>query len=179
MTALVGESGAGKSTIGKLIARFWDVKEGSIKIGGGDIREYSFNTLMETVSYVAQDNFLFDTSIMENIRSGNPKSSDREVVEIAKKANCHDFIEALPDGYQTIVGEAGDRLSGGQRQRITIARAMLKNAPVVILDEATSSTDAENEDLIQTALNELLIGKTVIIIAHRLSTIIHANTLSY
>lgn len=177
VTALVGESGAGKSTIGKLIARFWDVKDGSIKLGGRDIREYSFHTLMETVSYVAQDNFLFDTSIMENIRNGSPKASDSEVVGMAKRANCHEFIEALPNGYQTIVGESGDRLSGGQRQRITIARAMLKNAPVVILDEATSSTDAENEDLIQAALNELLVGKTVIVIAHRLSTIIHANNI--
>lgn len=177
VTALVGDSGAGKSTVGKLIARFWDVKEGSIQLGGKDIREYSFDTLMETVSYVAQDNFLFDSTIMENIRGGKPGASDREVIEMAKKANCHAFIEALPKGYETIAGEAGDRLSGGQRQRITIARAMLKNAPVVILDEATSSTDTENEDLIQEALNVLLAGKTVIVIAHRLSTIIHADNI--
>lgn len=175
ITALVGESGAGKSTIGKLIARFWDVKSGNIKLSGRDIREYSTDILMEYISYVAQDSFLFDTTIMENIRIGNPLATDQEVMRIAQKAKCHDFIAALPSGYQTIVGEAGDRLSGGQRQRITIARAMLKNSPIVILDEATSSTDAENEDLIQEALNELLAGKTVLVIAHRLSTIVHAN----
>jgi ABC-type multidrug transport system fused ATPase/permease subunit len=175
VTALVGESGAGKSTVGKLIARFWDVKSGRILLNGRDIREYSTDTLMDNVSYVAQDSFLFDTTIMENIRLGNPQATDNEVMEIAKKAKCHDFIAALPAGYQTVVGEAGDRLSGGQRQRITITRAMLKNAPIVILDEATSSTDAENEDLIQEALNELLAGKTVLVIAHRLSTIARAN----
>ncbi len=177
VTALVGESGAGKSTVGKLIARFWDVKSGSIKLNGRDIREYAFDTLMDSVSYVAQDSFLFDTTIMENIRHGNPKATDEEVIAIAKKARCHDFIAGLPSGYQTKVGEAGDRLSGGQRQRITIARAMLKNSPIVILDEATSSTDTENEDLIQEALNELLLGKTVLVIAHRLSTIMHADNI--
>lgn len=177
VTALVGESGAGKSTVGKLIARFWDVKGGSIKLKGRDIREYAFDTLMESVSYVAQDSFLFDTTIMENIRHGNPKATDEEVVAIAQKARCHDFIAELPSGYQTKVGEAGDRLSGGQRQRITIARAMMKNSPIVILDEATSSTDTENEDLIQAALNELLLGKTVLVIAHRLSTITHADNI--
>lgn len=177
VTALVGESGAGKSTVGKLIARFWDVKSGSIKLNGSDIREYAFDTLMDSVSYVAQDSFLFDTTIMENIRHGNPKATDEEVITIAKKARCHDFIVSLPAGYQTKVGEAGERLSGGQRQRITIARAMMKNSPIVILDEATSSTDTENEDLIQEALNELLLGKTVLVIAHRLSTIIHADNI--
>jgi ABC-type multidrug transport system fused ATPase/permease subunit len=175
VTALVGESGAGKSTIGKLIARFWDVKTGRILLNGQDIREYSTDTLMDHISYVAQDSFLFDTTIMENIRLGNLQATDQDVMEITRKAKCHDFIAALPAGYQTLVGEAGDRLSGGQRQRITIARAMLKNAPIVILDEATSSTDAENEDLIQEALNELLAGKTVLVIAHRLSTIAHAD----
>ncbi len=177
VTALVGESGAGKSTVGRLLARFWDVKSGSIKLGGLDIREYSFDTLMDSVSYVAQDSFLFDTTIMENIRHGNPEATDEEVVDIAKKARCHDFIAGLPSGYQTRVGEAGDRLSGGQRQRITIARAMLKASPIVVLDEATSSTDTENEDLIQEALNELLSGKTVLVIAHRLSTIMHADNI--
>jgi ABC-type multidrug transport system fused ATPase/permease subunit len=177
VTALVGESGAGKSTVGKLIARFWDVKSGSIKLGGRDIREYAFDTLMDSVSYVAQDSFLFDTTIMENIRHGKPEATDEEVITIAKKARCHDFIASLPSGYQTEAGEAGDRLSGGQRQRITIARAMLKNSPIVILDEATSSTDTENEDLIQEALNELLHDKTVLVIAHRLSTIMHADNI--
>jgi ATP-binding cassette subfamily B protein IrtA len=175
VTAIVGESGAGKSTVAKLTARFWDVSEGSIRIGGRDIREYTFDTLMDTISYVAQDNFLFNQSIMENIRIGWPGASDGEVMEMAKRARCHDFIMAMPDKYQTVVGEAGDRLSGGERQRITIARAMLKNAPVVLLDEATSSTDSENEDLIQEALNQLLRGKTVLVIAHRLSTIVDAD----
>ncbi|HHV10763.1 MAG TPA: ABC transporter ATP-binding protein [Clostridiales bacterium] len=177
VTALVGESGAGKSTVGRLLARFWDVKSGSIKLNGIDIREYSFDALMDSVSYVTQDSFLFDTTIMENLRHGNPKATEEEVIAIAKKARCHDFIAGLPSGYQTKVGEAGDRLSGGQRQRITIARAMLKNSPIVILDEATSSTDTENEDLIQEALNELLLGKTVLVIAHRLSTIAHADSI--
>lgn len=175
VTAIVGESGAGKSTVAKLIARFWDVDSGEIRLGGRDIRNYDFSALMDCISYVAQDQFLFDDTIMENIRHGNPNASDDEVIAMAQKANCHDFIMQLPNGYQTVVGEEGDRLSGGQRQRITIARAMLKNAPVVILDEATSSTDAENEDLIQAALSELLTGKTVIVIAHRLSTITAAD----
>ena len=177
VTAIVGESGSGKSTVARLIARFWDVGGGSIRLGDTDIREYQFPVLMDTISYVAQDNFLFDTTVMENIRNGAPEASDEEVIEMAKKARCHEFIMQLPGGYQTVVGEAGDRLSGGQRQRITIARAMLKNASVVILDEATSSTDSENEDLIQEALNELLRGKTVIVIAHRLSTITSADNI--
>ncbi|SHH82553.1 ATP-binding cassette, subfamily B [Sporobacter termitidis DSM 10068] len=175
ITAIVGESGAGKSTVAKLTARFWDVGEGSIRIGGRDIREYAFEALMDTISYVSQDNFLFNQSIMENIQVGRPGASDEDVMEMAKKAQCHDFIMEMPQGYQTVVGEAGDRLSGGQRQRITIARAMLKNAPIVLLDEATSSTDAENEDLIQEALNQLLRGKTVLVIAHRLSTVVDAD----
>lgn len=177
VTAIVGESGAGKSTAARLLTRFWDVDDGCICLGGRDIRAYSMSALMGFVSYVAQDNFLFDTTIMENIRHGKPNAGDNEIIEIAKKAHCHDFITRLPSGYQTLVGEAGGRLSGGQRQRITIARAMLKNAPVVILDEATSSTDVENEDLIQAALNELLCGKTVIVIAHRLSTITSADNI--
>ena len=175
VTAIVGESGAGKSTVAKLVARFWDVGGGSITIGGRDIREYTFETLMDTISYVAQDNFLFNESIMENIRIGKPDASDEDIMEMAKKAQCHGFILAMPQGYHTVVGEAGGRLSGGQRQRITIARAILKNAPVVLLDEATSSTDSENEDLIQEALNELLREKTVLVIAHRLSTIVDAD----
>lgn len=177
VTAIVGESGAGKSTVARLIARFWDVDEGRITLGGHDIRDYPFSELMNSISYVAQDSFLFDTTIMDNIRHGNPQASDDEVIEIARKARCHDFIMQLPEGYRTRVGEAGDRLSGGQRQRITIARAMLKGAPVVILDEATSSTDAENEDQIQEALHELLSGKTILVIAHRLSTITAADNI--
>lgn len=177
VTALVGESGAGKSTVAKLIVRFWDVDGGQILLGGRNIKDYSFDTLMDCVSYVSQDNFLFDTTIMENIRHGSPLATDEEVMEMAKKSRCHDFIMEMGEGYQTFVGEAGDRLSGGQRQRITIARAMLKNAPVIILDEATSSTDAENEDFIQAALNELLVGKTVLVIAHRLSTITEADNI--
>ncbi|MCP1103310.1 ABC transporter ATP-binding protein [Aequitasia blattaphilus] len=175
LIAFVGESGAGKSTIAKLITRFWDVDKGRITLGGRDIREFSMEALMEQISYVSQDNFLFNTTIMENIRIGNPKATDDEVIEMAKRAKCHDFIMGLPKGYETEVGDSGDRLSGGQRQRITIARGILKNSPIVILDEATSCTDAENEDLIQEALNQLLIGKTVLVIAHRLSTITKAD----
>lgn len=177
LTAIVGTSGAGKSTVAKLLCRFWDVDKGTVQIGGQDIRKIPFGDLMDMVSFVAQDNFLFDISIMENIRLGRPNASDDDVIAIAKSAMCDGFISDLPNGYDTLVGEAGDRLSGGQRQRITIARAMLKNAPVVVLDEATSSTDAENEDLIQETLNRLLKGKTVIVIAHRLSTIVDADNI--
>jgi ATP-binding cassette subfamily B protein len=177
ITALVGESGAGKSTLAKLLVRFWDLKEGRITIGGTDIRELPFETLMDSVSYVSQDNFLFNTSIMENIRFGRPGASDEECVAMAKMAQCHEFILETERGYDTIVGGSGDKLSGGQRQRICIARAMLKNAPIVILDEATSFTDPENEDNIQDALSGLIAGKTVIIIAHRLSTIVEADNI--
>jgi len=175
VTALVGESGSGKSTLAKLLVRFWDVREGVIEIGGIDIREYTFEALMNAISYVSQDIFLFNTTIMENIRIGNPDATDAEVVGIAKLAQCHDFIMATERGYQTTVGGAGDKLSGGQRQRIAIARAMLKNAPIVVLDEATSAADPENEDRIQAALNSLIQGKTLIVIAHRLSTIVDAD----
>lgn len=177
VTALIGESGAGKSTLAKLLVRFWDVKNGMIKIGGVDIRQFSFGTLMDQISYVSQDIFLFNVSIMENIRMGRPAASDDEVVSIAKAAQCHEFIMETDRGYHTIVGGSGDKLSGGQRQRISIARAMLKNAPVVVLDEATSFTDPENEDRIQAALNELIQGKTIIVIAHRLSTIVDADNI--
>jgi ATP-binding cassette subfamily B protein len=175
ITALVGESGAGKSTLAKLIMRFWDVDGGTVKIGGTDIREIAPDALMECVSYVSQDNFLFDVSIMENIRYGKPSASDDEVIEMAKAAQCHDFILETEDGYNTVVGASGDKLSGGQKQRICIARAMLKDAPVIILDEATSFTDPENEDRIQEALSKFIAGKTVIIVAHRLSTIVEAD----
>jgi ATP-binding cassette subfamily B protein len=175
VTALVGESGAGKSTLAKLLVRFWDIKSGEIKIEDVNIRNLSFETLMNEISYVSQDIFLFNTTIIENIRMGNPKATDDEVIKMAKLAQCHEFILETEQGYQTLVGEAGDKLSGGQRQRIAIARAMLKNAPIVVLDEATSFTDPENEDKIQVALNGLIRGKTVIVIAHRLSTIVDAD----
>ena len=139
MTAIVGPSGSGKSTIAKLMAGFWDVTSGSVRFGGQDIRQIPFEQLMGEISYVAQDNFLFDKSIRENIRMGNPAATDEEVEDAAKAANCHDFIMQLEQGYDTLAGDAGDRLSGGERQRITIARAMLKPSSVVILDEATAS----------------------------------------
>ena len=149
MTAIVGPSGSGKSTIAKLMAGFWDVTSGSVRFGGQDIRQIPFEQLMGEISYVAQDNFLFDKSIRENIRMGNPAATDEEVEDAAKAANCHDFIMQLEQGYDTLAGDAGDRLSGGERQRITIARAMLKPSSVVILDEATAYADPENEALIQ------------------------------
>ncbi|GAA0375391.1 ABC transporter ATP-binding protein [Bacillus horti] len=175
ITALVGESGAGKSTLAKLLVRFWDVSEGQIRIGDTDVRDFTFETLMNTVSYVSQDVFLFNTTIMENIRMGKPDASDEEVIAMAKLAQCHEFILETEKGYNTLVGDAGDKLSGGQRQRISIARAMIKNAPIVVLDEATSATDPENEDRIQAALNGLIQNKTLIVIAHRLSTIKEAD----
>ncbi len=175
MTAIVGPSGSGKSTIAKLMAGFWDATSGCVSFGGVPIQRIPFDQLMGEISYVAQDNFLFDMSIRENIRLGNPKASDREVEEAAKAANCHDFISALPEGYDTLAGDAGDRLSGGERQRITIARAMLKPASVVILDEATAYADPESEAQIQQALGRLVTGKTLIVVAHRLSTIQNAD----
>lgn len=175
MTAIVGPSGSGKSTIAKLMAGFWDVTSGSVRFGGQDIRQIPFEQLMGEISYVAQDNFLFDKSIRENIRMGNPAATDEEVEAAAKAANCHDFIMQLEQGYDTLAGEAGDRLSGGERQRITIARAMLKPASVVILDEATAYADPENEALIQQAISKLVAGKTLIVVAHRLNTIRNAD----
>ena len=175
MTAIVGPSGSGKSTIAKLMAGFWDVTSGSVRFGGQDIRQIPFEQLMGEISYVAQDNFLFDKSIRENIRMGNPAATDEEVEDAAKAANCHDFIMQLEQGYDTLAGDAGDRLSGGERQRITIARAMLKPASVVILDEATVYADPENEALIQQAISKLVAGKTLIVVAHRLNTIRNAD----
>ena len=174
-TALVGPSGGGKSTLARLIARFWDVCDGSIEIGGVDIRSMPIAQLSELVSFVTQDNFLFQTSIKENIRIGNPLATDEEVIAAAKKACCDEFISKLPDGYDTSAGEAGKRLSGGEKQRIAIARIMLKNAPIVILDEATAFTDPENEQLIQQSISELTKGKTLLVIAHRLSTVKDAD----
>lgn len=175
MTAIVGPSGSGKSTIAKLMAGFWDVTSGSVRFGGQDIRQIPFEQLMGEISYVAQDNFLFDKSIRENIRMGNPAATDEEVEDAAKAANCHDFIMQLEQGYDTLAGDAGDRLSGGERQHITIARAMLKPSSVVILDEATAYADPENEALIQQAISKLVAGKTLIVVAHRLNTIRNAD----
>ena len=170
-TAIVGHSGSGKSTIANLIARFWDVREGSLTIGGVAYRDISLDELMRRVSYVTQDTFLFNMSILENIRLGKPDASDEEVIEAAKKAYCHEFICALENGYDTMAGDDGTKLSGGQRQRIIIARAMLRNAPVLILDEATAYADMENQQKIQKLLEQLCKDKTLIVIAHRLSTV--------
>lgn len=175
MTAIVGPSGSGKSTIAKLMAGFWDVTSGAVRFGDHDIRQIPFEQLMGEISYVAQDNFLFDKSIRENIRMGNPSATNAEVEAAAKAANCHDFIMQLEQGYDTLAGDAGDRLSGGERQRITIARAMLKQASVIILDEATAYADPENEALIQQAISKLVAGKTLIVVAHRLNTIRNAD----
>lgn len=175
MTAIVGSSGSGKSTIAKLMAGFWDVTSGAVRFGDHDIRQIPFEQLMGEISYVAQDNFLFDKSIRENIRMGNPSATNAEVEAAAKAANCHDFIMQLEQGYDTLAGDAGDRLSGGERQRITIARAMLKQASVIILDEATAYADPENEALIQQAISKLVAGKTLIVVAHRLNTIRNAD----
>lgn len=174
-TALVGPSGGGKSTVAKLIARFWDVKSGSITIGGTDIREIPMKQLANMVSFVSQDNFLFNCSLLENIRLGNPNASDSEVLAAAKAAQCEEFITRLEKGWDTPAGEAGGKLSGGERQRIAIARAILKNAPIVILDEATAFTDPENEAQLQAAIAQLTNDKTLLVIAHRLSTIKDAD----
>lgn len=175
VNALVGPSGSGKSTIAKLIASLWEVKSGSIKIGGVNIRDLSMEEYNRKIAYVSQDNYLFDDTIRENIRMGNLSATDAEVEEAAKKCGCHEFIMGLSDGYDTIVGGAGGHLSGGERQRISIARAMLKDAPIVILDEATAYTDPENEAMIQSSVAKLVQGKTLIVIAHRLSTIADAD----
>lgn len=174
-TAIVGPSGGGKSTIANLIPRFYDVQSGRITIGGIDIRDMAMGDLMDTVSFVFQDNFLFKQSIFENIRIGRPSASREEVIAAAKAAQCDEFIEALPDGYDTVYGKAGTYLSGGEVQRVAIARAILKDAPILVLDEATAFADSENEHIIQQALNKLMEGKTVIMIAHRLSTVRNAD----
>lgn len=175
VTAIVGPSGSGKSTIAKLMAGFWDVTKGNIVFGGKNIKDIPVSQLMSKVSYVAQDNFLFDESIRENIRMGEPDATDEEIVNAAKAACCHEFIEKLENGYDTNAGEAGEKLSGGERQRITIARAILKNTDVIILDEATAHADPENEYLIQSAISRLVKGKTLIVVAHRLATIKNAD----
>lgn len=174
-TAIVGPSGSGKSTICSLIARFYDVDKGSVSVGGVNVKEMTCDSLLKNISMVFQKVYLFHDTVLNNIRFGKPEASFEEVVEVAKKACCHDFIMNLPDGYETVIGDGGSTLSGGEKQRISIARAMLKNAPIVILDEATASVDPENEHAIQKAISALVHGKTIIIIAHRLATIENAD----
>ncbi|MEO0536344.1 MAG: ABC transporter ATP-binding protein [Cyanobacteria bacterium P01_A01_bin.123] len=178
VTALVGPSGAGKTTLARLIPRFWDVDQGSIEIGGVDVRQMTSDTLMSWVSFVFQDTFLLYDTIGNNIKLGRPTATATEVEAAARAAQAHDFILALPNGYDTIAGERGTRLSGGQRQRITIARAILQDNPIVVLDEATAFADPENEALIQDAIASLTRGKTLIVVAHRLSTIMHADQIA-
>ncbi len=175
VNALVGPSGSGKSTIAKLIASFWDVDGGEVLYGGVNIRDIPLAEYNKHIAYVSQDNYLFDESVMENIRMGDPQATDEDVINAAKACGCHDFIMNLEKGYDTMAGGAGGHLSGGERQRISIARAMLKNAPVVILDEATAYTDPENEALVQKSVAKLVTGRTLIVIAHRLSTIASAD----
>ena len=175
MTAIVGPSGGGKTTITRLIARFWDVQEGSITIGGHDVKEFTCDSLLKNMSMVFQNVYLFHDTIENNIKFGCPDATHEQVVEAAKKACCHDFISALPQGYDTVIGEGGSTLSGGEKQRISIARAMLKDAPIILLDEATASVDPENEVHLQKAISALVKNKTLIVIAHRLSTIRDAD----
>ena len=175
VNALVGPSGSGKSTIAKLIASFWDVGSGSITVGGVDVRRISSAHYHKLVAYVSQDNFLFDTTVRENIRMGRPDATDAEVEQAARDCGCYDFIMGLEQGFDTVAGSGGGHLSGGEKQRISIARAMLKDAPIVILDEATAYTDPENEAIIQESVAKLVQGKTLIVIAHRLSTIADAD----
>ena len=174
-TAIIGPSGSGKTTICNLIARFYDVDSGEVTVGGEDVRNMTCDSLLRNISMVFQKVYLFHDTVENNIRFGNPNATQEEIIEAAKKAQCHDFITALPDGYETVIGEGGSTMSGGEKRRISIARAILKNANIVILDEATASIDPENEHLIQQAISELTIGKTVIVIAHRLATIEHAD----
>lgn len=175
MTAFVGPSGSGKSTVARLIASFWEASAGSVMIGGCDVRKMPLSQVMEQVAYVSQDNYLFRLSIRENIRLGKPDATDAEIEQAARKASCHDFITALPQGYDTVAGDGGNNLSGGERQRIAIARAILKDSPIIVLDEATAFTDPENEAVIQRSIGELVAGKTLIVIAHRLSTVTAAD----
>ena len=174
-TAIVGPSGSGKTTICSLLARFYDPDSGSISVGGHDIRQLTCDSLLSKISMVFQNVYLFHDTIRANICFGKPDATEQEMIAAAKKACCHDFIMALPQGYDTVIGEGGGTLSGGEKQRISIARAMLKDAPIIILDEATASVDPENEHLIQSAISELTRGKTIITIAHRLATIEQAD----
>ena len=175
MTALVGPSGGGKSTIANLLARFWDVKDGSIKVRGKDIRDISLGSLMDSISMVFQRVYLFQDTVANNISIGRPDATREEVIEAAKKARCYDFSMQLPEGFDTVIGEGGASLSGGEKQRISIARCILKDSPIVILDEATASVDADNERAIQEAISELCKNKTLLVIAHRLKTIKDAD----
>ncbi len=177
-TAIVGPSGSGKTTLCNLVARFWDVDSGSVRIGGTDVRDYTLESLMDQISMVFQNVYLFADTIENNIKFGCPDATHEQVVEAARRACCDDFIEALPDGYDTVIGEGGASLSGGEKQRISVARAMLKNAPIIILDEATANVDPENEAVIQRAVAKLVANKTVIVIAHRLSTITDADNIA-
>lgn len=174
-TALVGPSGSGKTTLCNLIARFWDVESGSISLDGHDVKEYSYDSLIRNFSFVFQTVYLFEDTIENNIKFGKPDASHEEVVAAAKKAACHDFILSLPEGYQTKIGEGGASLSGGERQRISIARAIIKDAPIIILDEATANVDPENEEALMQAIHSLTKNKTIIMIAHRLKTVEHAD----
>lgn len=171
VNAIVGPSGSGKSTIAKLIASLWDVDGGSIEIGGVNIKNIALDDFNKRIAYVAQDNYLFNETVRENIRQGNPDATDEDIIEVTKKSGCYEFIMQLENGFDTIVGGAGGHLSGGERQRISIARAMLKDAPIIILDEATAYTDPENEAILQNSIAKLVAGKTLIVIAHRLSTV--------
>ena len=175
LTALVGESGSGKSTLAKLLVHYYDVTGGSIQIGGQDIREMSVEALNDQISYVAQEQFLFNMSLLENIRLGRPEATDQEVQAAAEKAQCSEFLARLEKGIHTMSGDGGKMLSGGERQRISLARAILKNAPIVVLDEATAFMDPENEEKMNEAIAEVIRGKTVIVIAHRLHSIVHSD----
>ena len=174
-TALVGESGSGKSTLAKLLIHYYDPQKGSISIGGQKLCDMSLEALNSHISYVAQDQYLFNTSLLENIRLGRLNATDEEVMEAAKKAQCMEFLEKLPQGIHSMAGDAGKKLSGGQRQRISLARAILKDAPIVVLDEATAYTDPENEEKMEAAIAELVKGKTLVVIAHKLPAIMNAD----
>ena len=174
-TALVGESGSGKSTLARLLVHYYDVQGGRITLGGQDIREMSLEALNSQIAYVAQEQYLFNLPLIENIRIGRPDATDEEVLQAAEKAQCTEFLDKLPDGIHTMAGDGGKQLSGGQRQRIAIARAILKDAPVVVLDEATAFTDPENEEKLEKAISEVVKGKTLLVIAHRLPSIKNAD----
>lgn len=175
MTAFVGESGSGKSTLAKLLIHYYDVNQGTISIGGQNICQMSLEALNDLISYVSQDNFLFNISLMENIRIGNPDATDEEVKEAARQAQCMDFITTLPEGFHTLAGDCGNQLSGGEKQRITLARAILKDAPIVVLDEATAFSDPENEEKMEAVISKLVENKTLLVIAHRLQSVVHAS----
>ena len=175
ITALVGESGSGKSTLAKLLVHYYDTQKGMITIGGQDITKMSLEALNQRISYVSQEQFLFNTSLLENIRMGKLDATDEEVLEAARKAQCMEFIEKLPNGIHTMAGDGGKQLSGGQRQRIALARAIIKDAPIVVLDEATAFTDPENEEKMDAAIKEVVKGKTLLVIAHKLPSVMNAN----